>query len=322
MLRGFARDAGRLRPADPLTGPLEALVWIDLLDPSREEKTAIEDRLGLDVPTREEMAEIELSSRLYMQDGVVYMTAVLPARADGDDPVMGPVTFVLAAGRLITVRHHAPRVFDSFPARAERAPAGCDSGEGVLLGLLEEIVDRLADILEASGRDLDALSRSVFRAPDGAGVSRELRATLASIGRAGDLLSKLRDSLASLERLLVFLGQAETPGARSKEARDRVKILYRDVRSIADHAGFLSQKVTLLLEAVVGLVGIEQNGIIKIFSVAAVIFLPPTLVASIYGMNFAHMPELGWPWGYPLALGLMVLSALLPYLFFKRRGWL
>jgi magnesium transporter len=145
---------------------------------------------------------------------------------------------------------------------------------------------------------------------------------LSDLGRKADALSNIRDSLVSLERLSTFATTLLLQRKSHKELRDRLKTVARDVRSLSDHDAFLSQKINFLLDATLGMISIEQNGIIKIFSVAAVVFLPPTLVASIYGMNFEFMPELQWLYGYPFALGLMAVSMLLPYFYFKRRGWL
>ncbi len=323
MIRGFLNEGGRLKAVEGASELSENLVWIDLINPTDGEENDLESRLGIDIPTKEEMEEIEISSRLYNEDGASFMTATLPAQADGDDPQMHPVTFVLAGTRLITVRYHDPRAFQTFPQRAEKVPMGCDTGEGVLVALLEAIVDRLADILERAGREIDGISRDVFQHKGAKPTkSQDFQKVLESIGRKGDLTSNIRDSLVTLERLIGFLGQGAMQRKSSKELRERIKTLSRDVRSLADHASFLSQKITFLLDATLGMINIEQNAIIKIFSVAAVVFLPPTLVASSYGMNFEHMPELEWLLGYPWAIGLMILSAIIPYVYFKRRGWL
>jgi len=269
------------------------------------------------------MQEIEISSRLYYEDGVSFMTAILPAQTDEDEPFMGPVTFVLAGDKLITVRYHEPRAFQTFPLRAEKVSVGCRDGEAVLVALLEVIIDRLADILERAGMDVDAISRTVFRhSGAGTGQTRDFQDVLEQIGRKGDLNSNIRDSVVTLERLIGFLGHATVQRKSDKDIRTRVKTLARDAHSLTGHASFLSQKITFLLDATLGMVNIEQNAIIKIFSVAAVAFLPPTLIASIYGMNFEFIPELDWRLGYPLALTLMLASAVLPYWYFKRRGWL
>jgi len=254
---------------------------------------------------------------------IAIMTANVLARTDTAEPELAPVTFVLTGGVLTTVRYHEPRAFQIVTQRAERNGMPCENAEQVLLALLEAIVDRIADVLEREGALLDRIARSIFRRDGQRRLGKvDLGGVLEEVGLRGELNSKIQESLITMDRIAGFLGQMALAGQRSKTARARVKTLARDARSLADHAGFQAQKITFLLDATLGLVNIEQNGIIKIFSVAAVVFLPPTLVASIYGMNFAYMPELGWRLGYPWALGLMVASAVLPYLFFKRKGWL
>lgn len=323
MIRRFSSDDGRLLHVQSSELNQQTHVWIDLVEPSAIEGEQIEHEFGIGIPTRDEMEEIEISSRLYHEDGAAFMTAILPANADGDDPEMQPVSFILSERQLITVRYHEPRAFETFLRRAEKTPMGCDTAEGVLVALLEAIVDRLADILERAGGDVDQISRQVFRRRKSRPTeARDFQSTLETIGRKGDLTSNIRNSLLTLDRLVGFMGQRTFGHENPDGHRERVKTLSRDVRSIADHASFLSQKITFLLDATLGMISIEQNAIIKIFSVAAVVFLPPTLIASIYGMNFEHMPELDWRFGYPFAIGLMILSAIMPYLFFKRRGWL
>jgi magnesium transporter len=323
MIKGYSVDGGILRPVDDVLANLAGVVWIDMLAPTEAEEIAVERSLAVDIPTREEMEEIEASSRLYYYEGAVFMTATLPAHADRDDPLMAPVTFVLTGERLITVRYHDPRPFQMFPQRGAKAGVGGSSAQAVLMALLESVVERLADILERAARDIDGISHTVFRHATAApGQTRDFQKVIEEVGRKGDLLSDIRDSLMTLGRLFGFLGQVVPPRGGDATIRSRLKSLIRDGRSLTDHASFLSQKITFLLDATLGMINIQQNAIIKIFSVAAVVFLPPTLVASIYGMNFDSMPELGWPLGYPLALVLMGLSAILPYWYFKRRGWL
>jgi len=302
-------------------------VWIDLLEPTREEEKLVERSLGFEVPTREEMAEIEPSSRLYQDKGAVFLTANVMSGIDAGDPVSAPVSFVLTSEHLVTVRYADPKPFRAFAAHAAREPNLCASSTMTLIHLLDAIVDRLADTLEVVQVDIDKTSRAVFRR----GMERdrrkrrmsneELQALLLRIGDDQDLLAKTRDSLVSMGRLMSFLS-LPAHIRQDKDLREHVKSLSRDIDSLLDHSAFLATNVSFLLDASLGLINIEQNAIIKIFSVAAVVFLPPTLVASIYGMNFEHMPELGWPYGYPFALGLMVVSAIVPYLFFKRKGWL
>lgn len=323
MISAYVSDGGRLRAVEQFGTDIPGIVWLDLYEPTREEESAVEQALGIEVPLREEMEEIEISSRLYQENNAAYMTAILPARTDTDDPHMAPVTFVLSGERLLTVRYHEPRAFQTFSARAGRTASGYDSGESVLVALLEAHVDRLADVLERIGRDIAQISREVFRRP-GAKTSggSDFQLLLEAIGRKGDLTSNIRDCLGTLVRMSGFLGHVSLQGKHDKELRARIRTLSRDCQSIIDHATFLNQKVTFLLDATLGLINIEQSATIKIFSVVAVVFLPPTLIASIYGMNFDFMPELSWPLGYPLALLLMVASAVLPYWIFKRRRWL
>ena len=308
MIGGFVPENGRLRAvADPIA-QIDRVVWV-------------EGRLTIDIPTQEEMEEIEISSRLYREGGAVFMTATLPARTDSDDLLMGPVTFVLVDNKLITVRYHEPRAFKTFPQRAEKANLGCASGDSVLMALLEAVVDRMADILERADREVEVVSRDIFRGGSKDAVRRDLMNVLQLIGRKGDLCSNIRECLLSLQRLTGFLSQEMVQGGHDKDLRVRGKTLARDLQSLGDHSSFLSQKITFLLDATLGMIDIEQNNIIKIFSIAAGVFLPPTLIASIYGMNFSVMPELRWPYGYPLACALMLVSAVLPLWYFKRRGW-
>jgi len=294
-------------------------VWVDLHAPTSEEIHEIEERFGIEMPTREEMQEIELSSRLYEEDGALFMTVSVLTKATTDVPQTTAVTFILVKKTLITVRYADPVPFKTFIRRVKRSPSLANTAEAVLFGLLEQIVDRLADLMEQTALDLENLSNQVFISPNSESSDRDHRETLRQIGRTGNLSGKAKDSLLNLHRLGLFLS---TQARLKKDAKARLKILSRDIVSITEHANFIANKVTFLLDATLGMISLEQNNIIKIFSVAAAAFLPPTLIASIYGMNFEFMPELGWEFGYPVAIGLMVLSAVLPLLYFKRKGWL
>jgi magnesium transporter len=327
MLRIYMPAAGRLTEFAPGAGetlPAEA-TWIDLFQPTRAEEKLVEAALGVEVPTREEMQEIEPSSRLYEDNGALFMTASVVRNAETDEPESTPVTFILARGTLVTLRYAEPHSFRIFIAHAERQAGLCATGPSAFVNLLEAIIDREADILEHVAADVDSIAAELFRpgAPGQRGRVGQggYQGVLARIGRSQNVTSKTRDSLGSLNRLLIFLSSA---GERAlpKDLRGRVKSMGRDVASLTDSAGFLAGNINFLLNASLGMIANEQNGIIKIFSVAAVVFLPPTLVASIYGMNFEVMPELHWLFGYPFALALMVVSAILPYWYFKHRGWL
>jgi magnesium transporter len=301
----------------------EEAVWIDLLNPTEDEEKKVERALKFDVPTREEQQEIEASSRLYQENGAYFMTATLLYTTEQGDPRTTPATFILAGQRLVTVRYAEPRAFPIYVARCNRTETDLKSGPAVLIGLLETIIDRLADFIERLQAEVEGLSHSIFDIKGGA-ASRQRRfdVLLRAIGREGEITSKARESAHSLGRLLTFFIHTANERKEVKPLQARIRTAARDVASLTDYATFLSSKIIFLLDATLGGIQIQQNDIIKIFSVAAVVFLPPTLIASIYGMNFQFMPELSWWFGYPLAIVLMILAAVLPYLYFKRRGWL
>lgn len=317
--RGLARgEAGGIqRVADDT-------VWIDLLEPSLDEERSVERELKVDVPSREEMREIETSNRLYEENGALYMTVTIAARLDTTRPESTNITFILTNNRLITNRYIDTQSFRNFISYAERHPQACNSPVAILAGIVEAIIERIADTLERVGSDLDAVSGSIF-AMEGNGnkakARRDLRVMLERIGFNGELNSKARESLVSLARMLVFLQQS-TQATFTDEQRTRFRSIAADASALSDHSSFLGSKVSFLLEATLGLINLEQNNIIKIFSVAAVMFMPPTLIASIYGMNFDVMPELSWHFGYGYALLLMFGSIVGIYIYFKRRGWL
>ncbi len=297
----------------------EGTVWVDLLTPTREEEVLVERWLSIEVPTRDEMQEIETSSRLYVEDGALVMTMSVLSRPTSDEPEAASVTFILVGGKLLTVRYVDPMPFAHFIQRIKRQPSMAQSGERALLGLLEQISEYLADVLEGATFDLEGLSRNIFKSTKSDQDTANFNEAIGRIGHVGDLATKAKGSLLNLTRLLLFLAaQADV----DKEVRDRMKTLMQDANSLDEHARFLSAKVSFVLDATLGLINLEQNKIIKMFSVAAVVFLPPTLIASIYGMNFKFMPELEWAHGYPLALGLMILSGAIPLWFFWRKKWL
>ncbi|RVJ89483.1 magnesium transporter CorA family protein, partial [Sinorhizobium meliloti] len=319
MLRIYKSQNSRLVLVDLLDGLAcqEPVIWFDLFNPSSEETRLVEERLGIAIPTRDEMQEIELSDRLYQEDGAEFMTMTATAKLDSDYPAKVPVTFILKGATLVTVRHAEPKPFQVYANRIMKPNgAACETGELVMLGLLEAMIDRTADALERAGNDVDQISREVFRKSNASATkkTRDLQSLIEQIGQKGDLLTVIRESLVSIGRLVAYHVAIEgsTPRKAAKESRQRIKLVQRDAASLGDHALFLSNKINFLLDATLGLINLEQNQIIKIFSVAAVVFLPPTLVASIYGMNFEVMPELTWRFGYPYALILMIASALLP----------
>lgn len=301
----------------------EGAVWFDLVAPTVAEDKLLERSLGIAVPTREEMQEIEVSSRLYLESGARYMTATLMCQSDTLSPKTTAVTFILSGHKLVTVRYDEPRPFTLITNKLARACAPTVSGETILMDLLDAVIDRAADILERAGAEIDRVSHDIFE-PEGRRVDRTItyRYILKTIGRKGDLTSKVRESLVSIGRLVLFLANEADGMKWPKEMRQQLKSMQRDVQSLSDHVSYLGNKVTFLLDAMIGVMSVEQNNIIKTFSVAAVALMPPTLIASIYGMNFKNMPELDWTFGYPMAIVIMVIAAILPYWFFKWKRWL
>ncbi len=298
-------------------------IWFDLVTPTIAEDKLLERHLGIAVPTREEMLEIEVTSRLYVENGARYMTATMMCQSDTDTPKTTAVTFILSGHRLVTVRYDDPKPFTIVGNKLCRTSPGGATGETVLMELLDAVVDRAADILEKIGMDVDQVSHDIFE-PEQSGTSsaRNYRNILKAIGRKGDLTSKVRESLVSIGRLLLYLANEADSMKWAKDARGELRGMQRDVHSLSDHAAYLSNKITFLLDAMLGVVNLEQNNIIKLFSVVAVVFMPPTLIASIYGMNFEIMPELKWQYGYVVALVLMVAAAIGPLAYFKWKKWL
>ena len=296
-------------------------VWIDLLDPTPEEERQVEQALSIDVPTREEMREIETSNRLYEDNGALYLTSTILFKADTDLPETTQVTFILAGSRLVTNRYADLLSFKSFVTYAQTHPASCSSAPLLLAGLLESIVNRIADVLERAGAEIEAVSLQVFPRGGRHRANRDYKQQLQQIGQSGELISKARETLVSLSRLLGFLQQTGSNRVTT-EARASLRTVARDVVALSDHATFLVGKAQFLLDATLGMVTIDQNNILKIFSVVTVLLLPPSVVGAFYGMNFEHIPLLHESWGVWAATGMMVLSALIPWLYFKRKGWL
>ena len=328
MLRIFSLESGRM-VCTTLDGvphdhhELPGALWYELLQPTAEERAFVNGKAHVDVPAREDMEEIEVSSRLYSEDGGEYMTITAITKLDSAEiPHKTPVMFILRGQTLVTVRYDTIRPFENVIDRASRNGGVGQKGEQIMLSLIEALVDRLADALEQVGDTFDRLSRGVFGVKVGSTrAHRDLEATIQQIGRLGDRLGLVRESLVSFTRLIGYHQGSELI-SRGADSKTRSKTIQRDVAALADHASYLGSKIAFLLDATLGLINLEQNQIIKIFSIAAVCLMPPTLVASVYGMNFKHMPELDWPFGYPMALTMMLFTGIAPYLYFKRRGWL
>ena len=298
-------------------------VWVDLLNPTVEEDKAAERVLGIEIPTRAEMREIEPSNRLYQENGATYMTTFVVYNIDQPRPDSGAFTFILAGKRLVTVRYHEPKSLPQFLARAEKGDIPCTSASSIAIGLIKSIIHREADLIEKVQDGVDRLALSIFDLKGGQQTrNRRLDVILRDVGKEGDINSRAQEAAFSLDRLLHYFLQAAQSRSEDALTIDRIRTAQHDIRTLMDHARFQSERTTFLLDAALGMINTEQNQIIKLFSVVSVVLMPPTLVASIYGMNFKNMPELSWDWGYPMAVGLMILSAILPYLFFRSKGWL
>ena len=322
-------------PSGEMTGAIPAsefasvltdrVVWIDLLNGTAEEVAMIQKTFGIELPTREEMQEIESTSRLYFEDGARFMTTTMLYSTDSEDPQMTDITLVMVRRFLLTIRDVESK---SFRLTANQfSKKSFATRDQVFIALLENIIDRQADLLERLSKETEELSRKIFRRSDHASKETEshLRDAIFQLGRSGNLIARERDCIVSLSRVIQYAGHEDFNGDFIEETTPiypRLKPISRDLQSLSEFAGFLSTKVNFMLDATLGLINIEQNAIVKIFSVAAVIFLPPTLVASIYGMNFKFMPELEQHWGYPYAIGLMVMSVVGPFLFCRKKGWL
>lgn len=303
----------------------DRVVWIDLLRGTPDEVAAIQKVFGIDLPTREEMREIESTSRLYYEDGARFMTTSMLYSTETEAPELTEVTFVLVKRFMLTIRDVEPNSFRQTAHQFSKKVFA--TRDQVFIALIENIIDRQADLLERLSKETEELSQKIFKHGSGKGKETEnnLREAIFKLGRSGNLIARERDCIVSLSRLVQYAGHEDFDGAdeeRTLPIYPRLKPISRDLQSLSEFATFLSSKVSFMLDATLGLINIEQNAIVKIFTVAAVIFLPPTLVASIYGMNFKFMPELEWQLGYPYAIGAMVLSVALPFWFCRRKGWL
>ncbi len=299
-------------------------VWIDLLRADEHERALAEQATGLRVPAIADLSEIESSSRLSTEGGALYLSTPMHyVDADGM-PHTAPLGFVLSDRYLMTVRFTKAPVFDAY-ARQFQGRQGTPCSVTAFIGLLETMVDRLADVLEHLGAGLDVISRRVFRPEDRrttpSKTDVQLRATLRSIGRFGERLSSLRDSLLGVQRIVLYTAETAS-GWIPPGTRPRLKTLRQDIASLSDYDTQLSNKVQFLLDATLGFISIEQNNGIKVLTVVSVVGVPPTLVASIYGMNFKWIPELQWEYGYFYGLGVIVASAVLPLVWFKKKGWI
>jgi magnesium transporter len=323
MLHVYANRGDALKAIDvDDSGRLpEDVVWIDLLEPTREEEQVVERWMNIEIPTREEMREIEASSRVYEADDALYMNVNLLARVAEGLAEVSSATFVLSQTKLVTVRYFDPMPFKNYLAHSVRQVGHCATGAAVCAGLMEAIVDRLADILENIGADIDAVSKLIFARDPERGRERDFTQLLNRIGHNEDMAAKARDSLTTIARVVAYLTQvAKTRG--SDTLRSRFKSLHEDIVSLNDYLAFMSGKLSFVLDATLGMISIEQNQVMKVFTIFMVVTTPPIVIAGIYGMNFKVMPELSVPWAYPVVLLVMLITAVVPYWWIRRRGWL
>jgi magnesium transporter len=294
--------------------------WVDLLNPTSDEISHVETEFGVEVPSRESLQEIESSSRLRAEGQVLYVSMPLAIEAADFAPV--PLGFILSPQLLVTVRFSEVHAFAQVEARIETGPHM--GSAAAFCALMEVMVDSSADKLEKLSSDLAAVSARAFRPQasprqDDKRISRGLRGCLNAIGIAGDDLSRIRESILGLQRIIGFI--LKMADWLSPEEKTRLSTAQQDLISLIDFEAHLSGKTQFLLDAILGFINTEQNEIFKVLTIGSVVGIPPTLIASMYGMNFHNMPELGWRWGYPYGLALIALGTLLPILWFKRRGW-
>jgi magnesium transporter len=323
LLTIYRDSSGLLETSHSLELP-ESVIWIDLLNATDEEKAFVESRVGVRIPSMESLNEIESSSRLAVREGIVYLSTPVVAQGDTTDPFLSPVGFILSAKLLITVRFAELSIFKAVADRVA-SDGVLHNSMGVFTALMEALVDRGADVLERLGSELDQISRAVFRGDPNkvrhsVRSNEALRQTLSAVGRIGDRLSQARDVFLGVGRIAPFVLGLPYDWIVPAFA-GRLSAVAKDIASLNDYEAHLSTKVQFLLDAVLGFITIEQNDLFKVLTIVSVVGIPPTLMAGIYGMNFRFMPELSWPWGYPFGLGIIALSALIPLIWFKWRGW-
>jgi len=301
----------------------EDVLWIDIYNPTPDEERSVESQLGVEILTREETWKNQVLNRFYTEDNITYMTAAIITKVETPYPQTSEVTFVRAENYLLTLRYIMPTSFNNFAYRLMHGRRQFQNGSEVLEGLLEEIITRVAHNSEIVVKELDMLSHDIFGAD---ALTREvknqttmMKDVLRRLGSAADLNSQTRESLLSLSRVLIFFRQCSM---HSPEVANGIDTLKSDVGSLLEQTSFLSDKVTFQLDATLGVINVEQNQIVKVFTVLAVFFMPPTLISSMYGMNFHMMPELSWHLGYPMALCMMLASAIFPFMYFRKKGWL
>ena len=297
-------------------------IWIDMIEPSPEEDGMVQTFVGAAMPTRSDPDYTEPPEAQYSENGVRYLHASVLSEPE-DTPDITGVTFIVTQTTLVTIRYDPAVSFDHFAQKLCKSRGQALIPDAIAIGLITTIVDRSARELANAGESLDRIASAVFRArSDQSRRNKVYSDTLDALGREDEKISNVRESMVSMERLLLFLRSDEGSAEIPKPVRRATQSALRDLQSLEQDASFKAQKVQFLLDATLGLINLAQNDIIKLFSVLAVIFMPPTVIASIYGMNFKAMPELEWRWGYPLAIFFMACAAIGPYLFFRWKKWL
>lgn len=295
------------------------LVFLDLLNPTREEELEAEQWLEYQIPTREEMQEIEESSRLYVEKGALYMTASVPTALETQEPETSAITFVIGPDVLTTVRYSDPLAWRALSEQIRRQCISPVSSDAVFLLIIEMIVARIADTLQNVEKDLRTVSRDIFRVNPGKTGSEQhdcdLNEVIKLLGRRNALVADLRECLVSLARMLQFFLNNAASWMKG-ELAVQFRSVARDIKSLDDYTNQQTHEMTFLLDSTLGLINIQQNQIIKIFTVASVLFMPPTLIASIYGMN-VKLPAEQHPWAFIGVMVIIVLSAILPIFYFK-----
>ncbi|KAE9528242.1 MULTISPECIES: magnesium/cobalt transporter CorA [Testudinibacter] len=315
MIGAFALDNARLVRIDETSQNLDSAIWIDLIDPSSEERDILQQGLGQSLASYLELEDLEASARFFEDEDGLHLHSFFYCEDEDDYADISTVAFTLRDGRLFTLRDRELPAFRLYRMRSRIQKLEACNAYELLLDLFETKIEQLADVIETIYADLEQLSRVILDGKQGEAFDR----ALSTLTEQEDASSKVRLCLMDTQRALSFLvRKTRLPASQLEQARE----VLRDIESLQPHNESLFQKVNFLMQAAMGFINIEQNRIIKIFSVVSVIFLPPTLVASNYGMNFKEMPELGFEFGYPMALGLMLLAAFAPYIYFKRKGWL
>ena len=300
------------------------IIWIDLLSPSDEEKAFVERRLSIRVPSEESLGEIEASSRLIFEHDTLYLSSPSVRLDEDQEAQLTSIGFIIGPRVLVTVRFWPLPTFDKV-ARQMETDGDLQNGMCVFTSLVEAMVDRGADVLEHLGTSADTLSRSVFKGSLGRRKrpirsSRRMREALANVGDLADRLAKARDVLLNVGRIAAFASEVGSDWITPASKR-RLDAVSKDVASLSDYESRLSDKIQLLLDAILGFVNIQQNDLFKILTIVSVAGVPPTILVGIWGMNFKNVPEFNWTYGYPLAWLAVIASGLLPLLWFKRRGW-